>query len=67
MNLPLTKAVVGALWILAAIALAAFGDGVPVIRLILLVGVGLVPPLVMLAFWNPPAQTLSESIRDARR
>lgn len=32
-----------------------------------LVGIGLLPPLVMLKTWNPPApaQTMSESIREA--
>ena len=32
-----------------------------------LVGLGVLPPLIMLKMWNPPgpAQSLSESIRDA--
>ena len=32
-----------------------------------LVGLGLLPPLIMLKTWNPPApaQTMSESIREA--
>jgi hypothetical protein len=31
---------------------------------ILLVGSAVVPPLVLLQMWRPPAQTMSESIRD---
>jgi hypothetical protein len=30
----------------------------------LLVGSAVVPPLVLLQMWRPPAQTMSESIRD---
>jgi hypothetical protein len=29
--------------------------------------IGLLPPLVMLRLWNPPAQTTSESIRKVLR
>ena len=31
---------------------------------ILLIGSAVVPPLVLLQMWRPPAQTMSESIRD---
>jgi Cu/Ag efflux pump CusA len=31
---------------------------------ILLIGSTVVPPLVLLQMWRPPAQTMSESIRD---
>jgi hypothetical protein len=34
---------------------------------ILLGFLGLLPPLVMLMVWNDPAQTMSESIDEARR
>jgi hypothetical protein len=32
-----------------------------------LLGVGLLPPLVLIWRWNDPGQTLSESIQEARR
>lgn len=31
----------------------------------LLVGGGVVPPYILLRMWRPPAETLSESIREA--
>jgi hypothetical protein len=34
---------------------------------LMLVGFGLVPPLAIPLLWNEPAQTMSESINDARR
>jgi len=33
----------------------------------MLAGFGLLPPLAILFLWNEPAQTMSESINDARR
>ena len=34
---------------------------------IVVASVGMVPPLVARSFWRVPGQTISESIRDARR
>jgi hypothetical protein len=34
---------------------------------ILVVGPGLLPPLMLLWLWRPPAQTISESIREVLR
>ena len=34
---------------------------------IVVASVGIVPPLVAQSFWRVPRQTISESIRDARR
>ena len=54
-------AVVGG-WVLGLGALAvSFGVGSPT-GLMLLVGLGLVPPLVLFRMWPQPAQTMSESI-----
>ena len=67
MTIQRTKTLLGALWVLAALTLALAGDGLTFTRAMLFVGLGLVPPLVMLVLWNPPTQTLSESIDAARR
>ena len=34
---------------------------------ILLVGSGVLPPLMILRMWHPPARTVSASIREARK
>lgn len=67
MTIQRKKTLLGAVWVLAALTLALTGDGLTFTRAMLFVGLGLVPPLVMLVLWNPPTQTLSESIDAARR
>lgn len=67
MTLHQIKTIVGTLWIVAAGAISVGGNGLTTSRALLFVGLGLVPPVVMLLLWNPPPQTLSESIDDARR
>ena|SRR2546426_12566404 len=66
MQLQSIKMIVSALWVLTALVIAITvdlswrGD-------IALAVLGLVPPLVILVWWKDPAQTMSESIRDAQR
>jgi len=36
-------------------------------KALMVAGFGLLPPLAILLLWNEPAQTMSESINDARR
>jgi hypothetical protein len=66
MQLQSIKMIVSALWVLTALVIAITvnlswrGD-------IALAVLGLVPPLVILVWWKDPAQTMSESIREARR
>jgi hypothetical protein len=55
-------AIVGA-WILAWIVMALLVD-VNSTNWILLVGSGVLPPLVLLRLWRPPVQSTSESIRE---
>ena len=68
MNLQLIKMSMSAGWVLIAtvIAIALAGD-MSWAKGLMLVGFGLLPPLAILLLWNEPAQTMSESINDARR
>lgn len=67
MQLRHTKVTVAAVWILAAGVIGVVADVTSVGAAVLVVGFGLVPPLLMLLRWNDPPQTLSESIQEARR
>jgi len=67
MQLQHTKVTVAALWILTAGVTAVVAGVTSPGGLVVVAGFGLVPPLLMLRWWNDPPQTLSESIREARR
>jgi hypothetical protein len=54
-------------WLLGWAAIALSVDPSSAIGWALLVGSGLLPPLMLSRMWNPPAQTLSESIRNVLR
>ncbi|HEY7186111.1 MAG TPA: hypothetical protein VH436_06155 [Vicinamibacterales bacterium] len=54
-------------WIVGLALLAAFLGVSTILGWTVLVVLGLLPPLVMLRMWNPPAQTTSESIRNVLR
>jgi hypothetical protein len=56
-------AVVGA-WVLAWGVMALSIELSSPSGWILLIGSGVLPPLMLLRLWRPPAQTTSESIRD---
>jgi hypothetical protein len=59
--------VLASVWILA-IAVAAIAIGVTSVSAFAAIAViALGPPLVMQRLWREPAETMSESIRDARR
>lgn len=60
------KATIGG-WVLGLGILAFAVNMTSVGAWTVLVGLGVLPPLVMLKMWNPPgpAQSMSESIRDA--
>jgi hypothetical protein len=66
MELQHIKMTVSGLWVLIAVFIAIVAD-LSAPRLIALAGVGLLPPLALLLLWNDPAQTISESIHEARR
>ena len=67
MQLESIKAIVAMLWVSAVFAAAIAGNSQSVSGWTVLVGVAVVPPLVMMWRWNHPAQTMSESIQEARR
>ena len=57
------SAVIGA-WVLACGVMALLLDVGSASGWALLIGSAVVPPLVLLQVWRPPAQTMSESIRE---
>jgi hypothetical protein len=68
MNLQLIKMSVSAAWVLIATVIAiALAVDMSWTKGLMLAGFGLLPPLAILLLWNDPAQTISESINDARR
>ena len=68
MSLQLIKRTASALWVLIATVVAiALAADMSWTKGLMLAGFGLLPPLAILLLWNEPAQTMSESINDARR
>lgn len=67
MQLSTIKVVVAAVWILA-VCLAGFaGSLASMSSWLVLAGVAFLPPAVMMWRWTDPPQSMSESIREARR
>ena len=58
---------ISALWVLSAGAIGLIAQVKSPGAALVLVGLGFVPPLLVLLRWNDPPQTLSESIQKARR
>ena len=54
-------------WIVGLALVAAFLGLTTILGWTVLLVLGLLPPLVMMRVWNPPAQTTSESIRKVLR
>jgi hypothetical protein len=67
MQLNSIKLIIAMLWVAAAIILGIAANVDSLASWTVLAGVALVPPLVMIWRWNDPRQTMSESIREARR
>jgi hypothetical protein len=67
MQLESIKATVAVVWIAAVCAAAIASNLQSLSGWTVLIGVAVLPPLVILWQWNHPAQTLSESIQEARR
>lgn len=67
MKLDRTKTASAAAWV---VVMGAIGLGVTPTSLsgwVAFTGIALLPPAVALWFWNHPAQSISESINEARR
>jgi len=60
------KMIVGGVWALAVFAIAMAFD-VSGLGVLAVAAFALLPPLALLLLWNEPAQTMSESINQARR
>jgi len=67
MNLQRIKMSVSAVWMLLATLLAITLVDMSWTKALMVAGFGLLPPLAILLLWNEPAETMSESINDARR
>jgi hypothetical protein len=67
MPLEYVKKGIAAAWVVGLAIVAAFLGLSSLLGWTVLVVLGLLPPLVMMRMWNPPAQTTSESIRKVLR
>lgn len=68
MSLQRIKMSVSAGWVLIATVIAiAMAVDMSWMKGLMIAGFGLLPPLAILLLWNEPAQTMSETINDARR
>jgi hypothetical protein len=61
------KAALIAVWILAVGVLGYVLGATSVVGWTVLAAMALTPPVVMMRFWSAPAQSMSESIREALR
>jgi len=67
MRLEYMKNGIAGAWIVGLAIVAAVLGLNSLVGWTILAVIGLLPPLVMLRLWNPPAQTTSESIRKVLR
>jgi len=66
MRLQNIKMIVSGIWVLTAVVIAmlthpSWSAGIAI------AAIGALPPVVLLLWWNEPAQTMSESIRQAQQ
>lgn len=54
-------------WALTAVVIGVVAGVTSAGGLVVLAALGVLPPLGLLAFWNEPVQTMSESINQGRR
>jgi hypothetical protein len=67
MSLQYIKMALASSWLVAAIIVGVIARVTSPGGLVAIAALGLLPPLAMLLLWNEPRQTMSESIRNARR
>ena len=58
--------IVSGIWMLAALVIAVLTHPTWVAG-IAIAAIGVLPPVALLFWWNEPAQTMSESIRQAQQ
>ena len=61
------KATAAGLWVLAICIAGVASDAASASHWILVAGVAIVPPVLVRTLWPTPAETLSESIKQALR
>jgi hypothetical protein len=67
MTLKNIKATTAALWVFAMGAVALLADVTSFSSWVVLAGCAIVPPFVMMRYWNPADKTMSESIQQVLR
>ena len=67
MQLERIKRVVTAVWVIAAVIVGLFIRDVNWQTWAVFIALAVLPPLALLLFWTAPAQTMSETINEARR
>ena len=67
MKLERMKTMIALAWVLGGCGVAVAAHTTSVAGWTALVSLSVLPPLVLLRMWKDPAQTLSESISEARR
>ena len=65
MQLPQTNGAVGATWILAAGLIGLVGNVTSIGGAAMVLGFGLVPPILMMLRWTDPPQVVSERVPQA--
>jgi hypothetical protein len=61
------KLTVGGIWLLAVCLAGLAANVTSLSNWIVLGSIAIVPPILLLRLWSAPAETMSESIRQARR
>ena len=67
MQLERIKKVAAGVWVIAAVILGLFVREVTWPMWVAFIALSVLPPLALLLWWTEPAQTMSETINDARR
>jgi len=67
MTLKTIKATIAALWVFAMGTAALVANVTSFSSWLVLAGCAIVPPFVMMRYWNPPDQTMSETIQKVLR
>jgi hypothetical protein len=61
------KTTIAVAWTLSVCVVALTANVTSVSAWTVLIALGVLPPVALLRLWNAPAQTMSESISEARR
>ena len=67
MTLKTIKATIAALWVFAMGTAALVANVTSFSSWLVLVGCAIVPPIVMMRYWNRPEQSMSQSIQQVLR